>query len=70
MKINQAAQEKLLKYQWPGNIRELEHTIEKGVILCDKKEIEVEQNHEFLPGAVLPSDDKSDSSQRDNKRTS
>jgi len=33
-----------------------------------KKEIEVEQNHEFLPGAVLPSNDKSDSSQRDNKR--
>ena len=35
MKINQAAQEKLLKYQWPGNIRELQHTIEKAVILGD-----------------------------------
>jgi DNA-binding NtrC family response regulator len=25
----------LKKYQWPGNIRELQHTIEKAVILCD-----------------------------------
>ena len=23
------------KYQWPGNIRELQHTIEKAVILCE-----------------------------------
>uniref|UniRef100_UPI003218051B sigma-54-dependent transcriptional regulator n=1 Tax=uncultured Draconibacterium sp. TaxID=1573823 RepID=UPI003218051B len=35
LKINQAAQEKLLKYSWPGNIRELQHTIEKAVILSD-----------------------------------
>lgn len=35
LKINQAAQEKLLKYQWPGNIRELQHTLEKAVILSD-----------------------------------
>lgn len=35
LKINQAAQEKFLKYQWPGNIRELQHTIEKAVILSD-----------------------------------
>ncbi len=35
IKINQQAQEKLLKYKWPGNIRELQHTIEKAVILSD-----------------------------------
>ncbi len=33
LKINQAAQEKMMKYDWPGNIRELRHTIEKAVIL-------------------------------------
>ena len=27
--------EKLCAYHWPGNIRELQHTIEKAVILCD-----------------------------------
>lgn len=34
-KINQLALEKLLKYSWPGNIRELQHTIEKAVILSE-----------------------------------
>jgi len=35
LKINQQAQDKLLKYSWPGNIRELQHTIEKAVILTE-----------------------------------
>jgi DNA-binding NtrC family response regulator len=35
LKINQQANEKLLKYRWPGNIRELQHTIEKAVILSE-----------------------------------
>jgi DNA-binding NtrC family response regulator len=37
LRIGQQAQDKLLKYQWPGNIRELEHAIEKAVILCDQE---------------------------------
>ncbi|WP_430972698.1 sigma-54-dependent transcriptional regulator [Sunxiuqinia rutila] len=35
LKLNNQAQEKLLKYYWPGNIRELEHSIEKAVILSE-----------------------------------
>lgn len=35
LKFNQQAQEKLMKYSWPGNIRELEHSIEKAVILSE-----------------------------------
>ncbi|MBK7712148.1 MAG: sigma-54-dependent Fis family transcriptional regulator [Bacteroidales bacterium] len=35
LKINQQAIERLQNYPWPGNIRELQHTIEKAVILCD-----------------------------------
>jgi DNA-binding NtrC family response regulator len=35
LKINAPALEKLCKYQWFGNIRELQHAIEKAVILCD-----------------------------------
>lgn len=27
--------DKLQKYEWPGNIRELQHAIEKAVIMCD-----------------------------------
>ena len=35
LKINDLAQEKLIKYQWPGNIRELQHTMERAVILSE-----------------------------------
>ncbi|MBU8892565.1 MAG: sigma-54 dependent transcriptional regulator [Bacteroidales bacterium] len=35
IRINTAAYDSLLKYMWPGNIRELKHTIEKAVILND-----------------------------------
>jgi len=35
IKINRRAIDKLLSYGWPGNIRELQHTIEKAVILSE-----------------------------------
>lgn len=35
IRLNNQAQQKLLKYQWPGNIRELEHSLEKAVILSE-----------------------------------
>lgn len=35
LKFNHQAQEKLMKYSWPGNIRELEHSVEKAVILSE-----------------------------------
>ena len=35
LKISQKVYDKLLKYSWPGNIRELQHTIEKAVILSE-----------------------------------
>ena len=35
LKINNQAIEKILAYKWPGNIRELKHTIEKVVILTE-----------------------------------
>ena len=42
LKINQQANEKLLNYSWPGNIRELQHTIEKAVILSDSSVLKPE----------------------------
>ncbi|RIV69534.1 sigma-54-dependent transcriptional regulator [Flagellimonas aequoris] len=35
LRINNVAQEKLMEYPWPGNIRELQHTMERAVILSD-----------------------------------
>ena len=34
-------QEMILKYDWPGNLRELHNTIERAVILCDNNCIEL-----------------------------
>lgn len=33
--LHEHALEKLRSYHWPGNIRELQHTIEKAIILCE-----------------------------------
>ena len=35
IRIHEQTVEKLRSYHWPGNIRELQHTIEKAVILCE-----------------------------------
>ena len=43
--ISKEAREKLARYSFPGNVRELQHAIEKAVILCDGKQL---QAHDFL----------------------
>lgn len=35
LRINSMSQEKLMDYPWPGNIRELQHTLERAVILSE-----------------------------------
>jgi len=42
IKLNREATEKLLGYSWPGNIRELQHTVEKAVILSDSPVVKPE----------------------------
>ncbi|BDD05664.1 sigma-54-dependent transcriptional regulator [Aureibacter tunicatorum] len=38
--IDKSAHEAMKSYAWPGNIRELEHTMEKAVILCTSEKIQ------------------------------
>ncbi len=54
LRLSAPAIRKLMKYHWPGNIRELQHSIEKAVILSDT---EVLQPEDFLfkPTGCLPS---------------
>ena len=46
----------LMNYHWPGNIRELEHTIERAFILCHGQTILLEH----LPPEILKSDKEQD----------
>jgi two-component system response regulator HydG len=40
--ISSAAMEILLRHNWPGNVREMENTMERAVILCRADKIEIE----------------------------
>ena len=51
----------LNKYQWPGNIRELEHVIERSCVLCHGSTIateqlpqEIQHPDSFRPPSVSP----------------
>lgn len=48
MKIDKAVMQKMKKYYWPGNIRELQHAIERAVILNEDKVI---RNSELIVGS-------------------
>jgi DNA-binding NtrC family response regulator len=48
MKIDKNVMAKMKKYYWPGNIRELQHAIERAVILSEEKTI---QSADVLIGA-------------------
>jgi DNA-binding NtrC family response regulator len=58
LKLQNKAIDQMQKYQWPGNIRELQHTIEKAVILCDGDSIApadlyLNQSHHVHPNETL-----------------
>jgi two-component system, NtrC family, response regulator HydG len=42
LKISKQGMEALLKYRFPGNIRELEHMVEKAIILCESEVLKKE----------------------------
>lgn len=55
--ITDEAMLKLAGYGWPGNIRQLEHAIEKAVILTDNEQLQptdflLQESGELLPGSL------------------
>jgi two-component system response regulator HydG len=50
--ISEEAQEALLAYEWPGNIRELRNVIERAVALCPKPLIELSDLPESVQAAL------------------
>jgi transcriptional regulator with PAS, ATPase and Fis domain len=51
--LSAAAGEKLKNQPWPGNIRELQHTIEKAVIMSERHTLEANHFH-FSPKKETP----------------
>jgi len=52
--ITVAAMERLLRYNWPGNIRELENFVERALVLARGEEIDVADLPPHLTDAPLP----------------
>lgn len=56
IKFSADALDKLKRYAWPGNIRELQHSIERGVIMTDSDTL---QESDFLLSRTLTSSSSS-----------
>jgi len=55
LKFTTSTIDKIRKYAWPGNIRELKHTIEKTVILCNSVSLKPGDLHlSGQTGAITP----------------
>ncbi len=54
LRINHQAYDKLLRYSWPGNIRELQNTVEKAVILIETNTIKPEDLYLKPAGNLSP----------------
>jgi transcriptional regulator with PAS, ATPase and Fis domain len=52
-----AAFERILRYEWPGNIRELEHAIERACVLAAGPQVEVEDLPTKVRHAPLAGED-------------
>lgn len=50
--VSPAALELIMKYQWPGNIRELEHAVERAINLCNSGVVG-EKHFEWLLPKIL-----------------
>ena len=69
-RLNRTTLAELVAYDWPGNIRELQHVIERGIIVADGGSLQVElgssQRHSGIPAPVqsAPSEIMTDSQLR------
>lgn len=58
-KISEAAMSRMQKHQWPGNIRELQHAIERAVIMSGSSVLQPEDFHFGNTGSTGSSGDES-----------
>lgn len=53
LSISNEAKEKLRRYNWPGNIRELQHLMERAIIMNEETELKANDFHIELPQAEI-----------------
>ena len=49
MKLPPSVVDQLQKYRWPGNIRELQHAVERAVIMSDGEVLSIDDFGTLLP---------------------
>ena len=49
VRLNEAARQMLLRYPWPGNVRQLKNVVDSMSVLCEEREIGPEQLAQFIP---------------------
>ena len=54
MQFDKSAMEKLMHYHYPGNVRELQYTIERAVIMADG-EVLAAQGYNFFTDRISKS---------------
>ena len=47
--LDEAAQQRMLSYKWPGNVRQLKNSTEQMSVLSEKREIDAETIRHFIP---------------------
>ena len=47
--LDEAAQQRMLSYKWPGNVRQLKNITEQMSVLSEKREIDAETIRHFIP---------------------
>ncbi len=55
--IDESSLERMMRYRWPGNIRELENVVERAIILTEGSILQIDP--EMLPEIASTSDDSS-----------
>lgn len=49
VQLTENAKQVLLKYKWPGNVRQLKNITEQISVLCPKREVDVDELLQFIP---------------------
>lgn len=56
IKVDEKARKAMVRYMWPGNIRELQHAVESAVVLCSNNEITLKDLPEKISSFKSASD--------------